>query len=128
MPPPLNIADFQERRYDDPPCWLLVSDIYTSHLGLPVREYKTVSNTPRAIARAFRVAIHKGEHGFSRDAAPSDYALVMLGKTREIGFHHIGLFYEGKVLHATPSGTLYQDMASLGDEYQLMEFWKRADA
>jgi hypothetical protein len=122
---PLDIADFQARVYTDPPCWQLVADVYTSHLGQEVEEYKTVSSSVRAIAKAFRLALHKGAHGFSQVAEPVDYAVVLMGMQANRMVHHCGIFYEGKVLHANPEGTLYQDLASLCDTYQLMEYWAR---
>lgn len=121
----MNVAGYQAKSYPSPPCWSLVADVYTSELGLPVDDYKTVSNSPRDIAAAFSLVLHKGQHGFFRLAEPVDFAVVLMGKTRNRGMHHAGIFYEGSVLHATEEATYFQDLASLRDEYELMEFWAK---
>jgi hypothetical protein len=48
-----------------------------------------------------------------------------MGRTRKLGIHHCGIYYQGKVLHALPEGVLYQDLPSLADEYRLIEYWSR---
>lgn len=121
----LNVAEYQAKVYPNPPCWNLVADIYTSHLGEAVGKYSTVSHSVRAIASAFRLALHKDPSGFSQVPDPVDYAVVVMGKSARRGPHHCGLYYQGSVLHALPDVTLYQDLASLQDEYPLMEFWAR---
>lgn len=113
------------KQYSSPPCWELVTDVYRAELGEGVLAFKTVDPSVRAIASAFRLALHKSPHGFARIAAPRDYAVVLMGKSAGIGLHHCGVWYQGKVLHALESGVLYQDMASLGDTYGVMEFWAR---
>jgi hypothetical protein len=125
MSPELDIAAYQAKQYPQPPCWALVADVYTTELGETVNEYRTVSSSVRAIASAFRLALHKTQHGFHQVAEPADFAVVLMGKTPSLGLHHCGVFYGGKVLHANPEGTMYQDLASLQDEYQLMEFWSK---
>lgn len=128
MTAPLPISDYMAKVYADPPCWDLVADVFTSHLGLTVQQYlewKTVSNSPREIAKAFRLVLHKGQHGFSRIEEPADYALVLMGKSAQLGLHHCGVCYGGKVLHATPAGTYYEDVHSLQEVFPLMEFWAR---
>ena len=121
----MNIAAYQAKVYPSPPCWSLVADVYTTELGQEVAQYRTISSSVRSIASALRLVLHKGAHGFQQIEEPVDYAVVLLGKTRALGLHHCGIYYGGKVLHALDSGTLYQDMASLGDEYELMEFWSK---
>lgn len=122
---PLDIADYMARVYEAPPCWNLTADVYASHLGEDVRAYKTVSNGVRAIARAFRIALHKADHGFVKLAEPVDYAVVLMGEAPSLGLHHCGVYYAGSVLHATDDGTYYQDMNTLRAAYPLMEFWGR---
>jgi hypothetical protein len=122
----MNVAAYLAKQYPNPPCWALVSDVYATELGQDVTEYRTINNTLRAIASAFRIAMHKGQHGLEQLDAPADYAIVLLGRSRSLGLHHCGIVYEGKVLHALADGNLYQDMASLGDTYPVMQFWGRA--
>lgn len=121
--PILNVSEYMARVYPTPPCWALVAAVYVEVLGQTVDDYKTVSGSVRTIASALRLALHKSPHGFARIDQPVDYAVVLMGRTPSLGLHHCGLFYQGKVLHANPDGTLYQDLSSLQDEYPLMEFW-----
>jgi hypothetical protein len=121
----VNVADYQAKQYPSPPCWSLVTDVYILERGLQVDAFSTVSNSVRQAAQAFRLQLHKDAQGFHRISEPEDLCLVLMGKTPKLGFHHCGIYYEGKVLHALESGPLYQDMASLRDTYKLMEFWAR---
>ena len=122
----MNVADYQAKVYPAPPCWNLVSDVLLTERAVVLDTCKTVTSTLRAAASAFRLELHKGAHGFQQVAEPEDFAVVLLGKTMKVGIHHCGVYYQGKVLHALEIGTLYQDMASLRDEYALVEFWSRA--
>lgn len=121
----MNINEYLIKQYPAPPCWALVADFYHHELGLPVTEFKTVDKSVRGIASAFRLHLSKGEHGFSRLQAPQDYAVVLLGKSEEIGLHHCGIFYEGRLLHALESGVYFDDMSGVQDAYSLIEYWAR---
>ena len=121
----MNIAEYQAKVYPNPPCWALVADVYRNELSDGVDNFSTVSNSVRQIAKEFRFRLHKGRHGFLQVEEPRDYAVVLMGKAERLGFHHCGVFYDGKVLHANPEGTLYQDLSSLRDAYPLMEFWAK---
>lgn len=121
----MTIAKYMQRVYPSPPCWELVADVLTTERGLEIDAYKTITSNVRSIASAFSLHLHKSPHGFAQIAEPVNFAVVLMGKTEKLGLHHAGIFFDGKVLHAKDSGTLYQDMASLRDEYPLMEFWAR---
>jgi hypothetical protein len=121
----MNINDYLAQQYPAPPCWALVADVYNKELSTGVTDYKTITPSIRDIAAAFRLALHKSPHGFSQIAAPVDLCVVLLGKTERMGIHHCGVFYQGSILHALESGTLYQDAASVGDEYELIEYWAK---
>lgn len=121
----MNVNDYLPKQYPDPPCWALVADVYATELGLGVQEYRTVNNSVRSIAAAFRLHLYKGGHGFEQVEVASDYTVVMLSRYPKLGMHHCGIYFEGKVLHALPDGNLYQDVASLRDVYSVMEFWSR---
>lgn len=121
----MNVGTYQAKVYPAPPCWELVADVYATELGEPVEEYKTISGSVRTIAAAFRLALYKSAHGFKQIEEPVDYAVVLMGRTRKLGLHHAGIFYAGKVLHALETGTLHQDLSTLSDEYQLLEFWAK---
>lgn len=122
----MNVNDYLGRQYPAPPCWSLVTDVYTSELSDTVTDYKTVNASIRAIAGAFRLALHKSAHGFAQVAAPVDLCVVLLGKTARMGMHHCGIYYQGRVLHALESGNQYQEMSVIGDEYELVEFWAKS--
>lgn len=131
----MNVADYLAKQYPEPPCWALAASVYLQELNEPVDGFKTITESVRqvsaairmqAIATAFRLALHKNPDGFRQIDEPVDFALVMMGRNEKTGFHHVGIYYQGKVLHALQSMPVYQDMASLGDEYQLMQFWAKA--
>lgn len=122
----MNVADYQSKSYPKPPCWALVCDVLATERGEVPYGVKTVSGTIRTIASAFRLELHKSAHGFEQIQEPEDFAVVLMGRTPRTGIHHCGIYYDGKVLHAMPDGVLYQDLASLRDEYPLMEFWTKA--
>lgn len=121
----MNINDYLAKQYPTPPCWALVADVYHNELALPVTEFKTVDKSVRGIAAAFRLHLSKGTHGFSRITELQDYAVVLLGKSSEIGMHHCGIFYDGKLLHALESGVYYDDFSGVQDSYALIEYWSR---
>lgn len=119
------VSDYLAKVYPSPPCWALVTDVYVTERAQTVNDYKTINGSVRAIAGAFRLALHKSAHGFAQVDEPVDYAVVLMGRLASLGLHHCGIYYQGKVLHALDSGTLYQDLPSLRGEYELMEFWAK---
>jgi len=118
----MNVNDYLGRQYPAPPCWALIADVYTNELATTVTDYKTVNASIRAIASAFRLALHKSAHGF---AQPVDYCVVLLGKTARTGLHHCGIYYQGRVLHMLESGGQYQEITVIEDAYELIEFWAK---
>jgi hypothetical protein len=121
----MDVATYQEKHYEpaDKPCWSLVADVLFIECGVVVDICTTVTGSIRAAAAAFRLELHKGAHGFQQIDEPVDFAVVLMAKTVKVGIHHCGIYYQGSVLHALESGTLYQDLPSLREEYQIMEFW-----
>lgn len=119
----MDIGYYQEQVIGSPPCWQLVALVYMREKGHAVRNYRSASRSVRDIAEAFRMELHKGEHGFRQIAQPVDLSVVLMGLTPRLGLHHCGIYHQGSVLHALDCGTLYQDMNTLRAEYQLMEFW-----
>lgn len=121
----MDINTYLARQYSAQPCWELVADVYATELDAIAVDYKTVNRSIREMASAFRIAIHKSPHGFVQIAAPVDYAIVLLGKTEEIGIHHCGIYYQGKVLHAMPDISLYEELSAIQDRFALVEFWAK---
>jgi hypothetical protein len=124
----MNVNDYLGRQYPAPPCWALVADVYATERGDTVTDYKTVNASIRAIAGAFRLALHKSAHGFAQVAEPVDYCVVLLGKTARTGLHHCGIYYDGRILHMLESGGQYQELSVITDEYQLVEYWAKGTA
>lgn len=126
----MNVSEYQAREYPSPPCWALVADVYDRELDDVVDRFGTINGSVRQIASAFRLQLHKDAAGFHQVAEPSEFAVVLMGKTRRLGLHHCGVFVEGKVLHALEDDignqqVLHQDLLSLRDTYPLMEFWAK---
>lgn len=122
----MDVNAYLAKQYEFPPCWQLVADVYAAELNLPVNEYKTVNSSIRAIASAFRVALHKSASGFTQIALPVDYCVVLMGRSAAMGLHHCGVFFEGRVLHGLPEGNRYEELSVIGDTYPLVEYWGRA--
>ncbi len=117
----MDINTYLARQYDLPPCWSLVSDVYTSELGCSISKY-TSSTSFKDIANAFRLALHNRDHGFIEVGTPSDYCIVLLGKKLNSPPHHVGVFYKNKILHALATGNLYQDISSISDQFKLIRY------
>ena len=122
----MDISVYQSKQYEWPPCWQLVADIYRTELQTGVEDFKTVNGSIRAIADAFRIALHKGEHGFRQTETPHDFDVVIMGKMIDRTPHHCGIYYQGNILHATSEGVVNQDLASVSDQYQRIEYWTKA--
>lgn len=122
----LDIAAYQAKRYGPQPCWELVADIYAQHLGAIAVEYQRAQRSIKQMADGFRLALHGSAHGFMRTAVPDDLAVVLMGRHVRMGLHHCGIWYAGRILHAEPSMTLYEEPHVVRARYPLMEFWHRA--
>ena len=117
----MNVSDYLCKTYNQPPCWLLVVDVYVNELGLNVKNYHAETDSGLAIARKFRLELSKNEHGFVKIDQPENFAVILMSKPGS----HCGIYYDGKVLHASIGGVVYQDLLTLKDHFKIMEFWKR---
>ena len=122
----MNIADYMAKQYGPQPCWELVSDVVISERGDEPLKFRTVNRSIREMSSAFRLAFHKSPHGYAQVLEPVDMCIVLLGKSERVGVHHCGIYYGGKVLHAMPAVTMYEDLSTIRDAYALVEFWGRA--
>lgn len=120
------VNDYLAKQYGPQPCWELVADVCASELNAVAVDYRTVNRSIREMSSAFRIAIHKSAHGFVQVADPVDFAIVLLGKSDKIGIHHCGIYYAGKVLHATPGMVLYEELSVVRDAFEVVEFWAKA--
>jgi hypothetical protein len=122
----MDINAYLAKVYPDPPCFELVADVYGTELNELATEFKTVNSSVRTYARLFRIALHKRPHGFIQIDTPVDYCVVFMGTNQEIGIHHCGIYYDGKILHAkTEVGVRYDEMHTITDEYGLIEYWAK---
>lgn len=123
----MKVSIYQAKRYGPQPCWELVSDVYANErTPLPIA-YSREQRSVRQMANAFRLALHQSAHGFTRTETPRDYDVVLMGRNSHVGIHHCGIWYGGRVLHAEPGATLYEEIGSLRCRYPIMEFWTHAD-
>lgn len=119
----MDVNKYLSREYESPPCWLLVADVVREELGATVNRFKTVNSSVVALSGTFNQRFEKDKFGFVQLDAPVDLCVVFLGRNRRTGVHHAGIYYNGGILHAIDDGIYYQDMASMGDTYKVMEFW-----
>lgn len=124
-PPALDVQAIQAKHYPTPRCWSLVADVYANTLGEDPLQVSSISDSMRQAARAFSLHLHKLPVGLHRTHAPEPFAIVLMWPGTARSRPHCGVFYEGHVLHATETATLYQDLASMRDSYPEMEFWSR---
>ncbi len=122
----MNTANYLSKIYPDPPCWALVADVYQTEFNQAVNEYKTIDSSIREIAAAFRIALHKNAHGFTRIAEPINYCVVLMSRSADVGIHHCGVYYEGAVLHAKEdSMVMLDELSAIKDQYKVVEYWAR---
>lgn len=119
----MDINSYLARQYSAQPCWDLVADVFACERQALHVGYQPKERTVRAMADAFRLALHNARHGFVSIAAPADYCIVLLGKRNSVGIHHCGVYYAGSVLHALPGITLYEPISVIRDQWALIEFW-----
>lgn len=120
----MEVHEYLGKVYAYPPCWDMVADVYINELGLRVDNYNPENTGTRAVAEAFRLALHKGEHSFLKVKSPLDFDIVLLGSTNKLGLHHCGVYYQGRVLHAVETGNLFESLSTLKDKYKLLEYWR----
>lgn len=125
--PTLDVESFLARVYPNPPCWNLVTDVYTSVLGQQPNQVQTVSEAMRRAARTFRLELFKSREGMGQLEAPRDFAIVLMWRTSLKLLLHCGIYYQGCVLHALETGVLYQDLTTLREAFPLMEFWGQSE-
>lgn len=122
-PEVLDVLAIQHKRYPEPRCWSLVADVYLNVRGIDPLQVSTVTETIREASRTFHLKLHKDAQGLHRVEQPVELCIVLMWPTDRRSHAHCGIFYGGKVLHATETATLWQDLASLKDSYRAMEFW-----
>lgn len=100
-------------RLDSYNCWHFVRDVWFELTGALLYDY-----TPTKVNRdELYLAASDATHHFVLDASAKHSKLpsiVLMKRGREVP--HIGVMYNGKVLHLRPEGAMYQplDVASVG--------------
>lgn len=123
----MNVATYMVKRYSAQPCWELVADVLCTERKAPAVEYRTITRSVREMANAFRVELHKSQHGFLQVEVPRDFTVVLLGRSVQIGITHCGIWFDGKVLHAQPNLTLHEELSAIKSRWPVVEFWDRPD-
>ena len=109
--------------FPEPICWGLVAYLYMEVLRVDPTGVATVKESIRRAARVFSLQLHKDAYGMRQVAEPGDWSLVLMWPGTQKKRPHCGVFWHGKVLHATETGVLSQELASLRATYPTMEFW-----
>lgn len=92
-------------------CWHFVRDVWYELSGVMLYDY-----TPDRVTKyEMQLAAEDASHRFMRIETPGTSPLIVLMK-RNRDVPHIGVLYNGKVLHLRPEGAVYQpmDIASTG--------------
>lgn len=121
----MDVNKYLNKQYGRLGCWLLIVDIYMQELGLALQEYVPESATLKTRAAIFRRELHNNSHGFLQIKEPTNFCVVTMAKLKDQTPHHVGIYYNGKVIHALNDMNYYQDIFSLSDQYQKMEYWTR---
>lgn len=121
----MDVNLYLAKTYSAQPCWELVADIYATELSAIAVDYMTVNRSVREMASAFRIELHKSAHGFVQVADPVAMCVVLLGKSARVGITHCGVYYDGKVIHANTDATLYEDLVTIRDRFEVVEFWAK---
>jgi hypothetical protein len=119
----MNVSHYQAKTYGPQPCWELVADVLAhEYHGVSVG-YQAARRSVREMASAFRIAIHQSQHGYTQTDQPQDFAIVLLSKFERMGIHHCGVYFDGRVLHALPGLTVYEELSVIRDAYEVVQFW-----
>jgi cell wall-associated NlpC family hydrolase len=109
-------------------CWALVAKVYKDRFGASIADYPSPSNNIRDIAATFTAAFANGEHGFTQQASPKDYDVVIFKKMTRFNFiFHCGIWIDGRVLHSSSrsGGVVYEPLKIAGHGFKEIEFWRR---
>lgn len=103
-------------------CWALIALVYKDLLDDELVEYNAENS--EAVALAFTTAFANGKHGFKQVDTPQDYDVVFM---RNRFFHHCGLYYEGKILHANTGAkqVTFERFKDVTRTFKKVEFWRK---
>lgn len=107
----MDLAYYQRRAYPTPPCWHLAAEVLHRECGLAGE------------GEALRLALHGGNAGWRQVAAGVDLAVVLMSRNPRHAPEHCGIWYQGRVLHATGRTTMWESATAIADRYRHLEFW-----
>lgn len=113
----MNVRKYQSTSYRNPPCWRLVAHVLFDR-GIALPDFSPDCADHEKIATAFRIAIHGAPGWAERVDMPQDYDMVLMARCERMDYHHIGIWWKGRILHALPSGVWYQPPSTLQDEFK----------
>lgn len=120
----MNVASYLAKRYDNPPCWHLAVDVLATELGLQLADYTPDGKGSLAVAHAFRLALHNGEHGCAKVECPQNLDIVLLSRKSGSDPQHCGVWVDGRVLHAMPGLVVWEPLVGLQDRFRHIEYWR----
>ena len=120
----MNVIEYMQKAYSDPPCWDLVADVYTNEVVPKARSHWESLRTEDRIKWFSRATVSKEVPFIALlDAQPSQnydvYYYTNPDKTP-----HVGVYYDGKILHATSRGVFYEYPYRISDEFELKGRWR----
>lgn len=120
----MSISPYLAKTYDYPKCWNLVVDYMRTTLGVDLTKSKYEAKTKDAIRDLF-VANIDSDTSFKRIESPKQHCIVLLYARGALHRpYHVGVFVDGKVLHAGNNLVLWQDLAEIEDYYGKIEYWE----
>jgi cell wall-associated NlpC family hydrolase len=112
------IEKYLSRRfnYQTSNCWHLVRDFWYELHGVQLPDH-----TPSNVWQQGNAAAEAAAVSYRELTAPADPCIVLLRFPR--GTPHVGVYYQGRVLHITPYGAFYQTLDTLQRGWRTCQFY-----
>lgn len=107
-------------------CWGLISSVYSEMLGTKITDYKLTTGSIREKMTEFTAALANGSHGFTQiDKGEIKNFDLLLFEGKKL--HHVGLWLDGKVLHASEKmgGVSIQPLDMILQEFKGYSVWRK---
>lgn len=106
-------------------CWSLVALVYSDFFDEKLADYASKDKSFQSIAAAFTAAFAEGKHGFTQIDEPVDLCVIVM---KHKLLTHCGIWYEGKVIHATSAArqVIMQDEKDAVRQFKSVEYWQKA--
>ena len=124
----MNVSEYMGKDYKFPQCWELVADVFTNEVTCEAYEHwKSLrpENGDRSVWFSRASVSRQVPFDILREDEPSENYDVyyMIDAT---GSPHVGVWYEGSILHATLKAVLYEPEYSLDKAVKIMSRWRYA--